>query len=66
MYSEEELPAEFKLYLPVQQSKPSSHGLHHSQPQPMGGGGSGGGGDAARSAGAAGDQDHDDHVRIAI
>ena len=24
LYSEEELPAEFKLYLPVQQNKPSS------------------------------------------
>merc|ERR1719266_1224365 len=37
LYSEEELPAEFKLYLPVQQKQAQQHGsmaLSQQQPQP--------------------------------
>jgi len=40
LYSEEELPAEFKLYLPVQQKGHGrSEGGHHQAVQPTGGGG---------------------------
>jgi len=41
LYSEEELPAEFKLYLPVQQKQAQQHGgiavpQHHQKPESTG------------------------------
>ena len=41
LYSEEELPAEFKLYLPVQQKQAQQHGgiavqQHHPKPESTG------------------------------